>query len=152
MLNFQFSPIAYVTNTRKEPTDDNWGAITSTITLADEIPTIALENIELFSHLEIIYHFHLVGDGNFVYSRHPRGNTAYPEMGILAQRNKDRPNYIGLCTVELVAHDGRTLIVKNLDAIDGTPILDIKPVFKQFQPQSNTKQPAWVDDLTKHYW
>ncbi len=73
-------------------------------------------------------------------------------MGIFAQRKKDRPNSIGLCTVELLQHNGRTLKVKYLDAIDGTPILDIKPVFKEFQPKGEIKQPTWVSDLMKNYW
>jgi len=49
-------------------------------------------------------------------------------IGIFAQRKKDRPNHIGLCSVELIPHKERTIIVKYLDAINGTPILDIKPV------------------------
>jgi tRNA (Thr-GGU) A37 N-methylase len=72
--------------------------------------------------------------------------------GIFGQRKKDRPNTIGLSTVELLEHNGRTLKVKFLDAIDGTPVLDIKPVFKEFQPKTEIKQPDWVADLMKNYW
>jgi tRNA (Thr-GGU) A37 N-methylase len=73
-------------------------------------------------------------------------------VGIFAQRKKDRPNAIGLCTVELLEHTGRTIKVKYLDAINGTPILDIKPVIKEFNPSQETKQPDWVADLMQHYW
>ena len=73
-------------------------------------------------------------------------------MGIFGQRKKGRPNTIGLCTVELIEHNSRTIKVKYLDAIDGTPILDIKPVFKEFQPNGEIKQPIWVGDLMKNYW
>jgi tRNA (adenine37-N6)-methyltransferase len=93
-----------------------------------------------------------VPDDAIVFSGRPRDNSDYPVMGIFAQRKKDRPNKIGLCTVELLAHDGRTIIVKGLDAIDGTPILEIKPVFKEFQTAELVKQPEWVADLMKHYW
>jgi tRNA (Thr-GGU) A37 N-methylase len=73
-------------------------------------------------------------------------------VGIFGQRKKDRPNQIGLCTVQLLEHNGRTIKVKYLDAIDGTPILDIKPVFKEFQPKGEIRQPIWVADLMKNYW
>ena len=73
-------------------------------------------------------------------------------VGIFGQRKKDRPNKIGLCTVALISHTGRTIRVKNLDAINGTPILDIKPVFREFQPKGEINQPTWVADLMKNYW
>ena len=73
-------------------------------------------------------------------------------MGIYAQRKKDRPNQLGLCTVELVVHIGRTIKVKYLDAIDGTPVLDIKPVFKEFEVKGDIKQPQWSVELMKDYW
>ncbi|MGE0568878.1 MAG: TrmO family methyltransferase [Bacteroidia bacterium] len=59
---------------------------------------------------------------------------------------------MGLCTVELLEHNGRTIKVKYLDAIDGTPVLDIKPVFKEFQAKGLIRQPNWVTDLMKNYW
>ena len=144
--------IATTSNARKEVTDDNWGSVVTEITLDDHIPTEAFENIEAFSHLEVIFYFDKVGDDTVVFSGRPRGNPDYPVMGIFCQRKKDRPNKIGLCTVELLAHNGRTIIVKGLDAIDGTPVLDIKPVFKEFQPKEEIHQPAWVADLMKNYW
>jgi tRNA (adenine37-N6)-methyltransferase len=73
-------------------------------------------------------------------------------MGIFAQRNKDRPNKIGLCTVELIWHRERTIGVKMLDAIDGTPVLDIKPVFREFREKTPIRQPDWVMDLMKDYF
>lgn len=89
---------------------------------------------------------------DIVFSGRPRGNPNYPLVGIFGQRKKDRPNTIGLCTVELLEHNERTIKVKDLDAIDGTPVLDIKPVFKEFQPKTEIKQPDWVADLMKNYW
>ncbi len=73
-------------------------------------------------------------------------------MGIFAQRKKDRPNHLGLTTAELISHDKRKIIVKGLDAIDGTPVLDIKPVFREFGTKGNTRQPEWVEELMKDYW
>ncbi|HMC86234.1 MAG TPA: SAM-dependent methyltransferase [Chitinophagaceae bacterium] len=151
-MEIKISPVAFVKNTRQEPDDDNWGDIISEIILADDIPAEALRNITGFSHLEIIYYFDKVKPEAIVYSGHPRGNTNYPVVGIFGQRKKDRPNTLGLCTVELLSLKGKTLTVKYLDAINGTPVLDIKPVFKEFQTQSAIKQPAWVTALMKQYW
>lgn len=145
-------PIARVANSRKQVTDDNWGQVVSEIILENDVPVEVLENIELFSHLEIIYHFDQVPQERIVYSGHPRENKAYPLMGILAQRKKDRPNRIGLCTVKLLAHEGRAITVEGLDAVDGTPVLDIKPVFREFEPNGEIRQPEWVADLMKKYW
>lgn len=144
--------IATVKNSRTEPIDDNWATIIADIELADHIPTEAFDNISDFSHLEIIYYFDKVKESDIVFAGRPRGNPNYPLMGIFGQRKKDRPNPIGLTTVELLAHNGRTIKVKYLDAIDGTPILDIKPVFREFQPKTQIRQPNWVADLMKNYW
>jgi len=145
-------PVATVKNSRTEPIDDNWETIIAEIELADHIPTEAFNSISNFSHLEIIYYFDKVKKDDVVFSGHPRGNVNYPMTGIFGQRKKDRPNTIGLATVELLEHNDRTIKVKFLDAIDGTPVLDIKPVFKEFQPKTEIKQPEWVADLMKNYW
>jgi tRNA-Thr(GGU) m(6)t(6)A37 methyltransferase TsaA len=145
-------PIATVKNSRKTPTDDHWENIIAEIELAEHIPTEAFDRLEDFSHLEIIYSFDQVKENDIVFAGHPRGNPAWPRVGIFGQRKKDRPNTIGLSTVELLAHNGRSITVKYLDAIDGTPVLDIKPVFREFQPRGEIRQPAWVAELMKNYW
>ena len=145
-------PIATVKNSRKIPIDDQWSEIISEIELAEDMPTEAFNHISDFSHLEIIFYFDKVKNEDIVFSGRPRGNQAYPITGILAQRKKDRPNKIGLSVVELIAHRERTIIVKYLDAIDGTPVIDIKPVYKEFKPAGQIKQPDWVSDLMKDYW
>jgi len=151
-MNINLKPIGYVKNVRTTPIDDQWESILSELVLADDIPIESLDHIEDFSHLEIIYFFNQVPQEDIVFSGRPRGNLAYPQVGIFGQRKKDRPNTLGLCTVELVSHQGRSLTVKYLDAIDGTPVLDIKPVFREFQPQKLIRQPDWVADLMKNYW
>lgn len=151
-MQITLSPVAFVKNTRKVPADDFWGSILSEIELAEDIPTEAFSNIETFSHLEIIFFFNKINPADMVFAGHPRGNNNYPYTGIFAQRKKDRPNSIGLCTAQLLKHEGRIITVKNLDAIDGSPVLDIKPVMKEFEPQGEIIQPAWVSDLMKKYW
>ncbi len=151
-MEIKLNSIATVRNSRTEPIDDNWESVIADIELEDHIPSEAFENISNFSHLEIIYFFDKVRTEDIVFSGRPRGNPNYPVVGILGQRKKDRPNTIGLCTVELLEHNGRSIKVKYLDAIDGTPIIDIKPVFKEFLPKGEIRQPDWVADLMKNYW
>jgi tRNA (adenine37-N6)-methyltransferase len=145
-------PLAWVKNNRDKPIDDHWGNIISEIVLDETIPEEAFNHITDFSHLEIIYCFDKARENNILYSRRPRGNPGYPDIGIFSQRNKDRPNHIGLCTVELIWHKERSIGVKMLDAIDGTPVLDIKPVFKEFRLTNEIRQPDWVADLMKYYF
>ena len=151
-MNIILQPIATVNNKRDTATDDFWGDTVSEITLLPHIPAEAFNSIEDFSHLEVIYYFDKAEDSKIVFSGRPRGNPNYPDVGILAQRKKDRPNHIGLCTVELIEHTGNTIKVRFLDAINGTPVLDIKPVFKEFVLTRDTKQPGWVADLMQDYW
>ncbi len=151
-MEISLTSIARVKNSRITPTDDFWEEVVAEIELANHIPTEAFENISDFSHLETIYFFDKAESKDLVFSGRPRGNPVYPSVGIFGQRKKDRPNTIGLCTVQLLEHNGRTIKVKYLDAMDGTPVLDIKPVFKEFQPKGEIRQPLWVADLMKNYW
>lgn len=150
---FHIKPIAYVKNTRTQIQDDDWGAVISEITLVEELKEAALLGVEEFSHLEIIFYFDKVADKQIQYeARHPRNNQDYPKIGIFAQRGKNRPNKIGLTIVELLERNGTTLLVKGLDTIDETPIIDIKPVMREFLPRTTVKQPEWSTDLMKTYW
>ncbi len=151
-MDITLKPVASIRNSRIDATDDYWGEVITEITLEGHIPADAFENIEKYSHLEIIFYFDKADASQMVYSGRPRGNPDYPVMGIFSQRKKDRPNHLGLTTVELIAHNGRTIIVKGLDAIDGTPVLDIKPAVKEFEPRQEVMQPRWVADLMKDYW
>ena len=151
-MEIKIKPVAWVKNSRTASLDDDWGPIISEIILADELPDNAFQNINEFSQLEIIYFFDKVNEDKKLYVRRPRGNPDYPEMGIFAQRNKDRPNQIGLSTVELIWHRGRSIGVSMLDAMNGTPVLDIKPVYREFRPVADIRQPAWVADLMRNYF
>lgn len=152
-MKYTIEPIAFVKNSRKEILDDNWGNVISTIELADDIKETAVDGIEEFSHLEIIYYIHKVADEKIQFdSRHPRNNPAFPKVGIFAQRGKNRPNKLGATIVELVEAKGKILTVKGLDTIDGTPVIDIKPVMKEFLPRTEVKQPNWAETIMKNYW
>jgi tRNA (adenine37-N6)-methyltransferase len=153
LMEFTVKPIAFVKNSRREISDDNWGSIVSEITLVPELPASVLDGIEEFSHLEIIFLFDKINESDVVFtSAHPRENPAWPKVGIFAQRKKNRPNRLGLCTVKFLNKKENKIIVAGLDAIDGTPVLDIKPVMKEFLPGEEIHQPAWVSELMKNYW
>ena len=78
---------------------------------------------------------------------------AWPEVGIFAQRNKDRPNRIGITSVRLLKREGKTLFVDHFDGINGTPVLDIKPVIKAFSiDPAEIRQPQWVNEMLIDYW
>ncbi len=153
MNAFTLSPIAIVKNIRAEIEDDNWGDVVSVIELDPSFSEVALFEIESFSHVEILFVFHLVEDAKIeTGARHPRNNKEWPNVGIFAQRGKNRPNRLGATICKVVKREGRNLFVQGLDAIDGTPVLDIKPVMKEFLPREEVSQPAWATELMKNYW
>src|SRR4051794_377401 len=96
--------IGTVTSSRVETVDDDWGGVIATITLAWPFDERSVAGLEEFSHVEVLFLFARIDPGAVCeFARHPRGNSAWPEVGIFAQRAKDRPNRLGLCTCELVA-------------------------------------------------
>lgn len=138
---------------RRVALDDNWGGTEATIELADWLPEAALAGLDSFSHAEIIFVFDQVEPAAIVTgARHPRNNRDWPAVGIFAQRGKNRPNRLGLTTVRVLGVSGRRLRVAELDAIDGTPVLDIKPVMAEFLPRTPVHQPDWSHELMRHYW
>jgi tRNA (adenine37-N6)-methyltransferase len=150
---FTIRPIGVVHSSRLRPVDDDWGDVEATITLVPPFGAPSLLGLGEFSHIEVLFLFHGV-DPESVHtgSRRPRGNPDWPEVGIFAQRAKDRPNRIGLCTCALVEVRDDTLAVRGLDAIDGTPVLDIKPYMTDFAPQPPIRQPAWSHELMAGYF
>jgi tRNA-Thr(GGU) m(6)t(6)A37 methyltransferase TsaA len=155
-LTFTVHVVAVVHSSRTEPTDDDWDNETTTIELADPYGPDAVLGLEAYSHLEVAYLFHRVDpDRPLVHARHPRNNPDWPLTGIFAQRGKERPNRIGISTCELLginSTDGTTLTVRGLDAIDGTPVLDIKPYLSEFAPRTPVRQPAWSRELMAGYF
>ena len=153
MAEITLKPIGFVRNIRFGLDDDEWGDVVSEIRLDESIPVESLTGVETFSHAEIVFQFDRVADEvDIPMMRHPRGNQEWPQVGIFAQRNKDRPNHLGLTIVGIVKCEGHSLYVKGLDAVDGTPVLDIKPVFAEFLPDETIRQPGWSHELMKHYW
>ena len=153
-MTFTMTPVGHVHGGRADPTDDDWGQSRATITLdAARFDDTALAGLEDFSHVEILFVFDKVTDDDIVSgARHPRGRADWPKIGIFAQRGKNRPNRIGLTTCRIVSVSGRDLTVEGLDAIDGTPVLDIKPVMAGFAPRGAVREPAWAREIMAGYW
>lgn len=101
----------------------------------------------------MLYQFHQVDPAEVVTgARHPRNNPAWPSVGIFAQRAMSRPNRLGTTICRIVRVAGKQLIVADLDAIDGTPVLDLKPVMRELLPREPLRQPRWSHELMREYW
>jgi tRNA (adenine37-N6)-methyltransferase len=150
----ELTAIGTVASDRTEALDDDWDSVTSTIALDPEVlEPDAVKGLMDFSHVEVLYLFDRVDrDGVVTGARHPRGNPDWPEVGILAQRARNRPNRIGICRCRLLAVEGLNLRVLDLDAIDGSPVLDIKPYMTEFGPRGPIRQPEWATQLMSGYW
>lgn len=150
---FTVEPIGWVHGTRAEPLDDRWGEEIAEIRLAPRFTADTFAGLAEFSHVEVLFLFHLVEEAEINASaRRPRGRADWPLVGIFAQRGKGRPNRIGMTTCEVVAVEGTTLTVRGLDAIDGTPVLDIKPYMVEFGPRGEVREPDWARELMAEYW
>jgi tRNA-Thr(GGU) m(6)t(6)A37 methyltransferase TsaA len=153
-MEFQMKAVGFVKGGRDEATDDNWGASRARVELdAVEFDDTALEGLGGFSHAEIVYVIDRVTDAEIVKgARHPRGRKDWPKIGIFAQRGRNRPNRIGVTVCRVVSVSGRTLEVEGLDAIDGTPVLDIKPYLSGFAPRGEIREPRWSKEIMAEYW
>jgi tRNA-Thr(GGU) m(6)t(6)A37 methyltransferase TsaA len=153
MTAIRLEPIGTVRTARTDAEDDYWGGAASRIVLDERFAPEALAGIEEFSHAEVLFFFDRVDPARVVEgARHPRNNADWPAVGIFAQRGKNRPNRIGSTICRIHGREGRTLHVGELDAIDGTPVLDIKPVMREFLPREDVEQPAWAGELMERYW
>jgi tRNA (Thr-GGU) A37 N-methylase len=149
-VNIELRPIGFVDATRSRVEDDFWGGVECSISLTDEFTPDGLAD---FSHVEVIFHFHKLDPATVVTAaRRPRNNPAWPVVGIFAQRGKNRPNSIGATICRVLRVEGTRLFVAELDTLDGTPVLDIKPVMVEFLPSREVKQPAWSHELMREYW
>ncbi len=138
---------------RHEPVDDAWGTVEATIELADGVSGDMLDGLSEFSHLEVIFVFHRVDpSAGLPVRRRPRGRDDLPEVGALAQRHAKRRGRLGLSRCEIVGVGDRSITVRGLDAIDGTPVLDLKPWFDAFGPRGPVREPEWVSSIVASYY
>ncbi len=152
MHSISLKIIGHVLSTVKEQTDENWGRAEARIVLQPEYRA-GLQGIERFSHALIVTFLH---EAHFEPPKHlvrrPRGLDSMPEVGIFAQRAKDRPNPLGITAVSIAGVESGVLVVRGLDAIDGTPVVDVKPYYPAYDRIMNASVPEWVDRLLKGYF
>ena len=145
-------PIGFVHSPITEGRDDGWGAVVSEIVLRPELAD-GLTGLDTFSHAVVLYWMH---EARFEaaqhLARHPRDRQDLPRLGIFAQRAKHRPNPIGLSVVRIVKIAEGRLTVQGLDAIHGTPVLDVKPHFAIFDAPADAVVPAWVAGFMADYF
>jgi tRNA (Thr-GGU) A37 N-methylase len=147
-------PIGHVRGGRAEVADDGWDAVEAAIVLdpARLGPDAAL-GLDAFSHVVVVFVFDRLDPATVERNaRHPRGRKDWPRVGILGQRGSPRPNRIGVTTCRLLGVDGLTLRVRGLDAVDGTPVLDIKPHMTGFDPRGDVREPDWAREIMQGYW
>ncbi|MCX4826857.1 TrmO family methyltransferase [Streptomyces sp. NBC_01142] len=133
--------------------DDYKGGVVSIIRLNPDFPHETLQGLEEFSHLQVVWHFH-EGSPNDValHARSPRDNPAWPATGTFVHHNHRRPARIAISYPRLLRVNGLDLHVEDLDADDGTPIIDLVACFREFLPRGPVTQPTWPGEMLTNYW
>lgn len=147
-------PVGRVENRRHDMDDDRWKGVISTIALDPrQFTPAALLGLEQFSHIEVIFHLDRIPvESVHRAARHPRGDSRWPAVGIFAQRAAARPNRLAVTRCRLLGVDGLRLTVEGLDALDGTPVLDVKPYMEEFGPRGPVSEPTWARELMRDYY
>jgi tRNA (adenine37-N6)-methyltransferase len=145
----EFEVIGYVHNGREDATDTHWD-IESTIVLDPRFAD-GLLGLEEFSHAIIVFHMHRADSEPPTLRRRPRLREDMPFVGVFAARGRMRPNAIGITSVEVLKVESDRVTVRALDAIEGTPVLDIKPYVPALD-RRNATVPEWADRLLQNYF
>jgi tRNA (Thr-GGU) A37 N-methylase len=151
---FYVEPVAHVVGGRVEPTDDYWGGVRSIIRIdGTRYDADATAGLTEFSHLEVVFRFHLTDPTDVnLGARRPRDNPNWPAVGIFGHRNMRRINWLGVSRCRLIEVDGLDLHVEELDAVNGTPVLDVKPWFNEFGPRGKVRQASWSTQMLHDYF
>jgi tRNA-Thr(GGU) m(6)t(6)A37 methyltransferase TsaA len=153
-MTIELEPIGFVHGGRVEPDDDHWDSDVCEIRLDPQrFAAESLLGLDAFSHIDVVFQFDRVDEADVVLTaRRPRGRADWPLAGIFAQRGRVRPNRLGVTTCRLLGVDGLAVTVRGLDAIDATPVLDIKPYMIGFAPRGDVAEPAWSAEIMAAYW
>jgi tRNA-Thr(GGU) m(6)t(6)A37 methyltransferase TsaA len=136
-------PIGVVRNGVRTPRTESWPSVRSDIIVRDEL-TDALDGIDGYSHIIVVFAFDRVPESAQRMRVRPGHDARVPEQGVLATRSQVRPNPVGVSVVRLLKRRGNILRVQGLDAIDGTPVLDVKPYFPNYDAVADAGIPAWA--------
>ncbi|MFD7556971.1 TrmO family methyltransferase [Streptomyces sp. NPDC059835] len=153
MVIFELPQIGVVVGGHMAVEDDYQGGAESIIRLNDEYPEETLQGLEEFSHVQVVWKMHKAKPEDIeLHARSPRGNPRWPATGTYVHRNHRRPAQIGVSHPKLKRVEGRDIVVEGLDAVHGTPVLDLSPWFPQMGPQGKVRVPAWVGEMLTDYW
>ncbi|MFE0421816.1 SAM-dependent methyltransferase [Streptomyces sp. NPDC058953] len=148
----KISPVGIVVGGRTEPTDDRWTG-DAVIRLDPAFPAEVVQGLAEFSHLVVVWHFHLASpDDVALHARSPRNDPRWPATGTFVHRNHRRPNQLAQSFPRLLSVDGLDLHVTDLDAVDGSPVYDLAPYFREMGPRGPVHQPAWPGEMLTDYW
>jgi tRNA-Thr(GGU) m(6)t(6)A37 methyltransferase TsaA len=125
-----YHPIGWVENGFQKPADPKKIRNSQSQLIIEERYLPALEGLERFNYLVVV--FHMDRSSGYRELVHPMGDSALPKRGVLATRSPSRPNPLGLTVVEILDVIGNKILVTGLDALQGTPIIDIKPYEEHF--------------------
>ena len=147
------TPIGTVKCAVNEMSQGGWARVDSEIHLEPGL-TGGLQGLEGFSHVIVVFFLDRAQgfDPAQQLMRKPRGREDMQAVGVFAQRTKYRPNPLGITAVQLIAIDGNVLKVRGLDALDGTPVLDIKPYMPPFDRMEDVRMPPWVGAFMDGYF
>lgn len=144
--------IGTVRNGRRDAADAGWGDLESAIELAPGLAE-GLAGLDAFTHALVVFHMHEDPDGEPpALQRRPRGRADMPRLGVFAQRGRMRPNPLGVTAVRLLRVEPGRAVVRGLDALDGTPVLDLKPYVPAFDRRDDARVPEWMDRLMAGYF
>ena len=145
-------PIGIVRSPVAEPVDAGWGDVVSEIHLREDLAP-GLVGLADFSHVLVVFWMHAAAfDAATDVVRRPRGRADFPQTGIFAQRARHRPNPIGVSAARLERITGAVVTVRGLDAIDGTPVLDLKPYVPELDHVPGARVPGWIERLLRGYY
>lgn len=131
---------------------DGWGDVQARIELAADLGSEALTGLADFSHVEVVFWFDQVHRrASYAGRSRARGQADMPLIGVFAARGPHRPNPIGVSACPVVAVGDRWLDVRGLDAVDATPVLDLKPVMPRLLPDG-VHEPGWSAELMACYY
>jgi tRNA (Thr-GGU) A37 N-methylase len=146
-------PIGKVVGGHAVVRDDYQGGVEAIIRLRSDFPEETVLGLDAFSHLQVVWHFHKASPQDVaLHARSPRNDPKWPPSGTFAHRNHRRPAQIAVSHPRLLRVDGLDLHVTDLDAIDGTPVLDLAPYFPTMGPQGPVHVAPWTTEMLADYW
>jgi len=144
-MTIELQPIGVVHNQFGASVPDGWETALHRI-IVESRWTPALKGLDGFSHIYVLFWLHGI-EGDISQHVHPENREDLPAVGLFATRTPRRPNPIGLQVVELVSKRGNVLKVRGLDALDGSPVIDLKPYLPRGDSVVDARTPAWIRKL-----